>query len=298
MLAVTLAEHWFLIWHRVELQLSRFAKAKKRKTIRTLLREVKMAYMKNLVIFVSLMLLLSPLARAATVREVVETLEVPFRVDTPSADAIHDVETEFSQESGIASLDRKQQGSGRVTLQFDRQSTSTVPLVKFRWEYDFPTRQEIVSDGRTMWVYIPENNQVIESDVSRVSQARSQDPLTFLTGLGNLSRDFLVRWASPNRDDDGNYVLKLTPKTTTTMFRELEVVVDRRAVNEYAGSGLTGRTFPIVSTRAVDTSENTTKIVFDQNRVRLNRGVSPLNFDFMMPAGVDVVRPEGHRMGY
>jgi len=257
-----------------------------------------MAYMKNLVIFVSLMLLLSPLARAATVREVVETLEVPFRVDTPSADAIHDVETEFSQESGIASLDRKQQGSGRVTLQFDRQSTSTVPLVKFRWEYDFPTRQEIVSDGRTMWVYIPENNQVIESDVSRVSQARSQDPLTFLTGLGNLSRDFLVRWASPNRDDDGNYVLKLTPKTTTTMFRELEVVVDRRAVNEYAGSGLTGRTFPIVSTRAVDTSENTTKIVFDQNRVRLNRGVSPLNFDFMMPAGVDVVRPEGHRMGY
>ena len=164
-------------------------------------------------------LLMAVPSRAQSVRDVINTLEIPFRNDTPAAEAIHDVEADFAQESSLASLDRTQQGNGRVTLRFIQQATDQVPLVKFRWEYDRPTRQEIVSDGRTMWVYIPENNQVIESDISEVSEARAQDPLTFLTGLGNLSRDFLVRWASPNRDDDGNYILKLTPKTTTTMFR-------------------------------------------------------------------------------
>ena len=250
-----------------------------------------------MIIAMTLLLAVSS-ARADSVRDVINALEIPFRVDTAAADAIHDVEADFTQESGIASLDRKQQGSGRVTLQFDRSTTERVPLVKFRWEYDFPTRQEIVSDGRTMWVYIPDNNQVIESDISRVSAARPQDPLTFLTGLGNLSRDFLIRWASPNRDAEGHYVLKLTPKTTTSMFRELEVVVDKNAVREYTRSGVTGRTFPLLSTKAVDPNENTTTIVFERNRIRLNRGVSRLNFNFIMPAGVDVVRPDGHRMGY
>ncbi len=235
---------------------------------------------------------------AESVGDVINALEIPFRNDTPAAEAVHDIEADFTQESSIASLDRTQQGSGRVTLRFVQQATGQVPLVKFRWEYDRPTRQEIVSDGQTMWVYIPDNNQVIQSDISEVSEARAQDPLTFLTGLGNLSRDFLVRWASPNRDDGGNYILKLTPKTTTTMFRELEVTVDRRAVIDYARAGITGREFPIRSTTAIDPNGNKTVITFERDSLRLNRGVSDLNFRFIMPAGVDVVRPSGNRMGY
>ena len=249
-------------------------------------------------LIIMMLVLIALPARAESVNDVINALEIPFRIDTPAAAAVHDIEADFSQESSIASLDRTQQGSGRVTLKFERASTGKVPLVKFRWDYELPTRQEIVSDGRTMWVYIPDNNQVIESDISEVSRARQQDPLTFLTGLGNLSRDFLIRWASPNRDDEGNYILKLTPKTTTSMFRSLEVVVDRRAVLDYARSGTTGREFPIHSTTAIDPNENRTVITFERNTLRLNRGVSDLQFRFMMPAGVDVVRPSGDRMGY
>ena len=245
-----------------------------------------------------LLLFIALPARAESVNDVIQALEIPFRVGTPADNAVLDVEADFSQESSIASLDKTQQGSGRVTMKFERHSSDTVPLVKFRWEYDRPTRQEIVSDGQTMWVYIPENNQVIESDISAVSRARQQDPLTFLTGLGNLSRDFLVRWASPNRDSDGNYILKLTPKTTTSMFRSLEVVVDRRAVLDYVRSGVTGRDFPIRSTIAIDPNDNKTVMTFERNTIRLNRGVSDLQFRFIMPAGVDVVRPGGERMGY
>lgn len=252
----------------------------------------------NIICLISLLAGVASPVTAATVRDVVNALEIPFRSDTPPEQAIHDIEGDFLQESSIASLDRTQEGRGDVALKFVRQGDSRVPLVKFRWEYEFPTPQEIVSDGETMWVYVPENNQVIESDISEVSKAAQQDPLTFLTGLGNLSRDFLIRWASPNRDAEGNYVLKLTPKNTTVMFRELEVTVDERAVNDYTRGGVTGREFPIRSTLAVDPNDNRTRVTFVRSTLSINRGVSDLQFRFIPPAGVDIVRPSGQGMGY
>jgi len=257
-----------------------------------------MKYFVNSVNLFLILLVLAVPASAESVRDVIEALETPFRNATPADSAVLDVEAEFTQEATIESLDRTQSGSGRVYLRFDRQNGDRVPVVKFRWEYDRPTRQEIVSDGQTMWVYLPDNNQVIESDIREVSAAGAQDPLTFLTGLGNLSRDFLIRYASPDRDEEGNYLLKLTPKSTTTMFRELQVAVDRRAVIDFARSGVTGRDFPIHSTTAIDPNGNKTVITFARNTLRLNRGISDLRFRFIMPAGVDVVRPSGERMGY
>jgi len=69
-----------------------------------------------------------------------------------------------------------------------------------------------VSDGQTLWVYMPENNQVIQSNVDFTREAQAEDPMTFLTGLGNLTRDFSISWAEPNRDHEGNYVLQLRPR--------------------------------------------------------------------------------------
>lgn len=257
--------------------------------------------MKRFLSLIFSLLLVSAMAlpvQAQSLRDVINALEIPFRIETPAAASVHDVEADFYQESTIASLNRTQQGSGKVTLRFDRPRTDKVPLVKFRWEYERPTRQEIVSDGETMWVYIPENNQVIQSDISEVSEARPQDPMTFLTGLGNLSEDFFVKWASPDRDEEGNYIIELEPRTTTSLFTRLEVVVDRYVVNDYVREGVTGREFPIHATVAVDPNDNRTMITFDRSSIRLNRGVSDFEFDFMMPAGVDVVRPSGDRMGY
>jgi outer membrane lipoprotein carrier protein len=234
---------------------------------------------------------------AENIKDVMATLEIPFQTATAAGQAVHDVETKFDQESTIASLEQTQTGSGRVMLRFDRIDPNKVPLVSFRWEYDLPTRQEIVSDGRTIWVYIPENNQVIESNISEVSEARPEDPLTFLTGLGNLSRDFSVRWGSPDRDAENNYVVDLTPRRTTATLNHLTVVVDRRAVQEYL-NGNTGRTFPIRETTATDPNGNITRIVFNQQLMKLNRGLSPSLFRYIKPAGVEVVRPGGGQMGY
>jgi outer membrane lipoprotein carrier protein len=212
-----------------------------------------------------------------------------------------------------------------------------VPSVKFRWQYDQPTTQEIVSDGETLWVYLPENNQVIQSNIEMVNEARQNDPMTFLTGLGNLSRDFQISWASPNRDIDSNYVLELRPRRVSSLMNRLVIVVDRYAVEAYINRGqednlqnplappppmvppqnpmmapqaargsdfafpghergLEGPWFPIMSTTVYDPNGNSTIIEF--SNLRVNIGLSDLSFNFMIPAGVQVVRPTGKEMGF
>lgn len=228
--------------------------------------------------------------------DVIKALEVPFKAATlknrPEA-AIHDVQADFFQESTLASLDRVQRGRGRVAIKFaPSQEGNRVPRVQFRWEYEQPTTQEIVSDGRTLWVYLPENRQVIQSDIELASRNRPGDPVTFLTGLGNLSRDFYITWASPNQDVAGNFVLELRPIRVSAMIQRLLVVVDRDAIRP----GARGDVFPILSTTVFDPSGNSTLIEFSDARV--NRGLPDSQFRFILPAGVEVVRPTGQEMGF
>jgi len=228
--------------------------------------------------------------------DVIKTLERPFQTDAPAQSAIYDFQGDFFQESRVASLDRLQRGQGQVTVKFVREGGDRVPRALFRWEYEQPTTQEIVSNGRTMWVYLPENRQVIQTDIDIVNQSRSDDPLTFLTGLGNLSRDFQIGWAAPNKDVEGNYVLELRPRRASPMIQRLLVVVNRNAVFDLTGRGVTGEIFPILSTAVYDPNDNTTIIEFSD--IRINRGISSSFFDFILPAGVEVVRPTGQEMGF
>ncbi len=266
---------------------------------------------------------------AVSLSDVIHTLESPFKTETDNELKIYDYSADFFQESKITSLDRIQRANGRVEVAFDYRREQTVPTAKFRWQYDQPTTQEIVSDGETLWVYLPENNQVIQSDIEMVNQARQNDPMTFLTGLGNLSRDFQISWAAPNTDIDGNYILEMTPRRVSALINRLVIVVDRYAVEAYqnrgqeeqaidprqpsklqipeppkfgnfglpgSGGGSNGVWFPILSTAVHDPNGNSTIIEF--SNLRVNLGIPERSFNFMMPAGVQVIRPTGKEMGF
>ena len=268
-------------------------------------------------------------AWAVSLRDVIRTLETPFQGTTEKESRIYDYSADFFQESKITSLNRLQRANGRVEVAFDYRRDQTVPTAKFRWQYEQPTTQEIVSDGETLWVYLPENNQVIQSDIEMVNQARQNDPMTFLTGLGNLSRDFQISWAVPNTDIDGNYILELRPRRVSSLINRLVIVVDRYAVDAYLApeqegeaadprlesmlqapqprnfgglalpgfeGGANGAWFPILSTAVYDPNGNSTIIEF--SGLRVNLGIPEMSFNFMMPAGVQVVRPTGTEMGF
>jgi outer membrane lipoprotein carrier protein len=234
--------------------------------------------------------------KEASLNEVIKTLEEPFKPNAAASSAIVDFQAEFFQESRVASLDRAQKGRGRVVVKFDRSRAGKAARPLFRWEYDQPTRQEIVANRTSMWVYVPENRQVIHSDIEAAAQPRADDPLAFLTGLGNLARDFQIDWAAPKQDAQGNFILELRPRKDSAMLQKLQVVVSRDAVAERSRGGKPGSTFPILSTTVYDPSDNSTRIEF--SGVSINRRPPDSFFDFVPPAGVEVVRPNGQGMGF
>ena len=243
-----------------------------------------------------LTLFLPTLALAANVglKDVINALEVPFSGE--GAGQVRDVRADFFQESRIAALDRSQRGRGTVMFLFEPGDNRRAPVAMFNWQYQEPSEQEIVSDGRTMWVYLPESRQVIESDLTLVNRGGTVNPVTFLSGLGNLSREFTIMYAIPNTDSKGNYILDLRPKQSSQLIRNLQIVVDRDAAQEQVNPQ--GRVFfPILSTIVTDPSDNQTIIEF--SNVRVNRGLSRADFRFMQPPGVEVVKPQpGTNMGF
>lgn len=260
--------------------------------------------MKKTAVFGLLLLLLltAPRAHRAEAQEdiapVLNALESPFKgggaQEGKGQPSIVDFQADFLQESLIASLDRAQKGKGKVSVKFHRPKTENAPLTKFRWEYQAPDHQEIVSDGDTMWVYLPENGQVIVSDIDLSSPSRPNDPVTFLTGLGNLSRDFTVTWASPDRDADGNYILELQPRQPSAMIERMLIVVPRQAVRQ--GGADAKPVFPMLSTTVYDPSGNRTTIAF--RNVLVNRGFPDSFFRFTPPEGVEVLRSTGMGNGF
>ncbi len=232
-------------------------------------------------------------AWAIELNDVVSTLETPFQASADKGARIFDYSADVAQESRIASLDRMQQASGHLEVAFAGQGHEQDHAVKFRWLYLHPTNQEIVSDGKTLWVYLPENNQVIQSSIETDQEANKNDPMVFLTGLGNLSRDFQIGWATPSSDHQGNHILELTPRQASPMISRLAIVIDRQAVQAYLEhrqrSDAGGIHFPIISTTVYDPNGNSTIIAF--SNLKVNLGIPETRFKFTIPEGVQVVRP-------
>ncbi|MEJ2470527.1 MAG: outer membrane lipoprotein carrier protein LolA [Desulfuromonadales bacterium] len=261
-----------------------------------------------------LLTLVTPTAWAVPLDDVIRSLEAPFQETTAAARRIDDYAADFSQESKIASLDRLQQAHGQVMVAFDYASGPMVPTIKFRWQYEQPTSQEIVTDGKTMWVYLPDNQQVIQSDLAKVYQSGQNNPMSFLTGLGNLSRDFVISWGTPRQDAEGNFILGLSPRQASSLINKLVIVVNRLAVDADARSTVTSDPpqadqpepvkegtppairFPILSTAIYDANGNRTQITFVN--VRINIGVAEKTFDFTPPPGVEVIRPTQQELGF
>ncbi|MEZ4600927.1 MAG: outer membrane lipoprotein carrier protein LolA [Syntrophotaleaceae bacterium] len=221
-----------------------------------------------------------------SLKEVVTALEAPFR----PGGAIRDFRADFAQQSYLGALDRVEEGRGRVAVRFDRKGQEVTP--RFRWEYALPTVQEIVSDGQTVWVYLPENNQVLISPLPADDQLKRDDPLAFLTGLGELSKRFQIRWADPARTEQGAFRLLLTPLQPSSFIEQLVLLVDPAVVHGRAGQAK----YPLRGATIFGPTDSRTTILFEN--LRVNQGLKNSLFTFEPPEGVEVVRPEEGGLGF
>ena len=144
---------------------------------------------------------------------------------------------------------------------------------KMRWEYTAPEHKVFVSDGLKMYSYIPQDKQVIVTAVPGEDQATT--PALFLTGKGNLTRDFTASSGElPAGAPEGTRALKLVPKTPQREYDWLVLVVDPVALL-------------IRGLVTVDTQGG--KSTFAFTNLRENVGLTDKEFAFKIPPGVDVI---------
>lgn len=136
---------------------------------------------------------------------------------------------------------------------------------KFRWNYKTPYEQEIVSDGKRIWIYDVDLEQVT---VQKQNENLPTTPMALLEDSSKLHQSFDV---VPLDEHDGVYRLKLLTKTNESDFAEIIVGLDAQGLRFM---------------QLHDQFEQVTDIVFSDNVT--NTKLAKEIFEFIPPEGVDV----------
>ena len=143
---------------------------------------------------------------------------------------------------------------------------------RMRWDYTTPEKKTFVSDGHKLYSYIPKDKQVIVATVPPNDEAPT--PALFLTGKGNIERDFSAAFDKVAEAPPGTIALKLTPRKREPEFDWLTLVV-------------APDTLKLAMMITVDTQGG--RSVFSFKNLKENVGLADNEFVFKIPRGVDVI---------
>jgi outer membrane lipoprotein carrier protein len=193
-------------------------------------------------------------------RSILERVQKTYsQIDSMSGD--------FRQDSYIAALDEGEASSGQMIF---------AKPGKMRWSYKQPRLQEVVVREGELWMYQPDKGQVMIDDIGNV--LLSALPISFLMGIGNLTKDFDLLSACRSK---GGVVLKLVPHEKDAKKGESEGLegfdlLVNQAKNLPQGAKITS------------VGGNVTAIIFEN--LQLNRPTGDGNrFVLEYPKGVDIL---------
>lgn len=178
------------------------------------------------------------------------------RMQVFSAD-LQSVRADWTQSVTGANGEIGDEARGTLALEAPRQ---------FRWEALEPYRQVIVADGQKVWVYDPDLLQVTVRDQGA---AEAHSPLTVLTDLSQLDRDFAT---SESGERDGLSWLKLVSRAPEPDFEYAELGFSKSALERMIFKDMLG---------------NVTEIRF--TNWQRNADLPADTFRFVPPQGVDVI---------
>jgi outer membrane lipoprotein carrier protein len=149
---------------------------------------------------------------------------------------------------------------------------------QFRFAYQKPFVQTMVSDGQSLWLYDADLNQVT---VRKQSQLLGQTPAAFIASsadLKTLQTEFNLK-AEP--DAEGLQWVRATPKQADGALQSLRVGLKTSPVSTSP---------PVLSVlEIVDGLGQTSRLSFQNFEVNLKLPAD--TFQFKAPAGVQVIRP-------
>ena len=186
------------------------------------------------------------------------------------------LQAEFEQTRYTRLYDRYDRAKGKVVFKKPG---------KMRWDYGQPNGQVFVSNSKKLLIYQPPEEG--EKHGQLIERALDDDQLpsafSFLTGSGNLEKDFEVRILEHGNEkfQDG-YVLQLIPRKPTPNYEQLVFYV--RALND--GGKRAGVVQRVL---IIDSAGNRNR--FDFAKMKFNREVPEKRFNYKPPKGTERVTP-------
>lgn len=137
---------------------------------------------------------------------------------------------------------------------------------RFRWDYDPPLEQTIVSDGKKIWIHDVELEQVTARPLG---DTLGETPASILAGKGDLTEHYSL---SELGDFGRLSWVSMKPKDDNSGFSELKIGFEHGKLRIM---------------ELVDTLGQTTRITFRE--AEENPTLSDEEFVFVPPMGVDVI---------
>jgi outer membrane lipoprotein carrier protein len=171
---------------------------------------------------------------------------------------------DFLQESTIKSMEITDFASGRLYVRYPGM---------MRWEYEKPERQAIITDGKKLWIYRPQDNQVMVGGAPVFF--RDGKGASFLSDISLVRKKFNIQLA--RAEGEYLYELKMKPNEGTANISEIRLYVIPRS-------------YQIARIVTLNDYGDDTRI--DIVSPQFNASLDPSLFSFEIPPGADVQKIE------
>lgn len=199
------------------------------------------------------------------------------RAGPPIAELVMSLQQRYSA-LGDLSADFEHRVAGGVLRTTDLELGTVRIKRPGRWRFDYrePEPKLFVSDGTTVHAHFPLDRQVVVTTVPE--DAGASNPAAFLSGRGDLVRDFTATYAEPGDAPPNTWVVRLTPRRNDADYELLELTVDRDtldirrlATTDFLGAAST----------------------YHFSNLRTNQNLSDTLFAFEIPPNTEVLTDDG-----
>jgi outer membrane lipoprotein carrier protein len=136
---------------------------------------------------------------------------------------------------------------------------------KLRMDIKKPEAQQIVCDGKSLWLYLEKDKQVIRTNIEE-----TRDFLVLLNPLDKLLAGTVKNSCKTN----GNHQCWLEIPEFKELFKEVKLMVDKK-------------TYEITGIDAVDMNDNSSEYRF--TKIKTNSGIKDDRFNFVVPKNAKMI---------
>ena len=141
-----------------------------------------------------------------------------------------------------------------------------------RWEYEKPDKQTIITDGKILWVYRPEDNHVMRGESP--SFLGGGKGASFLTDMKRVRQEFSITLDKKNNDD---YVLKMLPG---------KEIIDLSVIY----LSISKKTFDVV--KIVTHNSYGDETIIKLSDIKMLQNIEDSKFCFTVPEGIEILKLE------